>query len=146
MTRFFSTDRSWIPLFQRLVLGAVLLPHGLQKLFGVMGGYGFDATMGYFTGQLGFPALLAFVVILTESLGAVALIAGAGTRLTAFGVVSLMVGAVLTSHLGNGFFMNWDGSRPGEGFEYHLLALALAIPLVISGGGRWSVDRAIAAA
>jgi putative oxidoreductase len=45
-----------------------------------------------------------------------------------------------------GFFMNWAGTQRGEGFEYHLLALGLAIALLIKGGGAFSVDRALAGA
>lgn len=51
-----------------------------------------------------------------------------------------MVGVALTSHLPRGFFMNWTGTQGGEGFEYHLLALALALPIVVGGGGAASVD------
>ena len=52
--------------------------------------------------------------------------------------------AIYLVHWKNGFFMNWMGNRPGEGFEYHLLAIAIGLALVIKGGGRWSIDRAIA--
>lgn len=140
MLRFFSTDASTTRLFQRLVLGAVILPHGAQKLLGLFGGYGFAGTMGYFTGTLGMPAPLGWLVIAAESIGALALIAGLATRLTAFGVAAVMVGAVWFAHLPHGFFMNWTGAQGGEGFEYHLLALALALPLVVKGGGAASVD------
>ena len=125
MTALLDTDRSRSLLFQRLVLGAVVLPHGLQKVFGWFDGYGIDGTLGFFA-QLGVPAALGWLVILSDSLGAVALIAGLGTRLAAFGTAATMLGAILLWHLPNGFFMNWDGSGAGEGFEYHLLALGAA--------------------
>jgi putative oxidoreductase len=140
MMRFLSTDDSTTRLFQRLVLGAVMLPHGAQKLFGLFGGYGFTGTMGFFTGTLGMPAPIGWLVIAAESIGALALIAGLATRLTAFGVAAVMVGAVWFAHLPHGFFMNWTGAQGGEGFEYHLLALALALPLIVKGGGAASVD------
>jgi putative oxidoreductase len=143
-TSFFATDSSRTLLAQRLVLGAVMLPHGAQKLLGWFGGHGWDGTMGYFTGSLGIPAGLAALVILAESLGAVALVLGAGTRLAALGIAAVMVGAA-TTHLSAGFFMNWFGTQAGEGFEYHLLALALALPLVVRGGGAYAIDRLIAA-
>ena len=143
MHRFFATDRDWVSLFQRLVLAAVIFPHGAQKLFGWFGGHGFDATMGFMT-QQGIPAPLAFLVIIGESLGAVALALGLFTRLSAFGIAAIMAGAVALVHAKVGFFMNWMGTQAGEGFEYHLLALALAIPLVIRGGGLGAIDRAIA--
>ena len=144
MTRFFRTDRSSTLLFQRLVLALVILPHGAQKLLGWFGGYGFEGTMGFFTGTLGIPAALAVLVILGESLGALGLAFGAFTRLSAFGVAATMVGAVLMAHVPNGFFMNWTGQQAGEGFEYHLLALALALPLIVRGGGLFAVDTWIA--
>jgi putative oxidoreductase len=144
MTRLFQTDDSKSRAFQRLVLAAVMFPHGAQKLFGWFGGYGFDGTMGYLTTNVGLPAALAFLVILAESLGAIALAAGALSRVTAFGIAAVMVGAVLTGHLSHGFFMNWSGTSGGEGFEYHLLALALSLPLIVKGGGAWSLDSVIA--
>lgn len=144
--RLLSTDRSTTTFVHRAVLGAVLLPHGLQKLLGWFGGYGFDGTMAYLTAHVGLPAPLALLVILGESLGAIALVLGLGTRLAAAGAAAIMVGAVVTTHLPYGFFMDWAGARGGEGFEYHLLALALATPLMVRGGGRWSLDGAIARA
>lgn len=142
--RFLSTDTSRVLLLQRLVLGLVILPHGLQKLFGAFGGYGFTGTMGFFTDTIGAPAPIGLLVILSDSLGALALILGLGTRLAAFGTIATMLGAVLLWHLPHGFFMNWDGSQAGEGFEFHLLALALAVPLAIKGGGAYAIDRVLA--
>jgi len=140
LSRFFGTDHSRILLAQRLVLGLVMFPHGAQKLLGWFGGYGFAGTMGFFTGTMHIPAPLAFLVIVSEFFGSLALIAGLGTRLAALGAAAVMIGAVLTSHLDNGFFMNWFGQQKGEGFEYHLLALALAVPLVVEGAGARSAD------
>jgi putative oxidoreductase len=141
MKAFLSTDRhNSILAVQRAVLALVMFPHGAQKLLGWFGGYGFSGTMGYFTGSVGLPAPIALLVILGESIGALLLLAGLGTRLAAFGISAIMLGAVLTSHASVGFFMNWAGTQAGEGFEYHLLALALSVPLVIAGGGRYAVD------
>ena len=145
LQRFLGTDNSKTLFAQRALLGAVMLPHGAQKLLGWFGGYGFDGTMGYFTGTLHIPTPLAFLVIMAESAGALGLVLGLGTRLAAFGITLTMVGAVLTSHLSNGFFMNWFGGQPGEGFEYHLLALALSLPLVVRGGGAWALDHGLLA-
>lgn len=141
--RFFETDHSKTLFAQRVLLGAVMLPHGAQKLFGWFGGYGFDGTMGYFTGTLHIPTLLAFLVIMSEAIGSLVLLCGLGTRLAAFGVAATMLGAVLTTHAKVGFFMNWFGAQQGEGFEYHLLALALAVPLVVRGGGAWALDHVL---
>jgi putative oxidoreductase len=125
---------------QRALLGAVMFPHGAQKLLGWFGGYGFDGTMKFFTETVHLPAPLSLLVILGESIGALLLIAGLGTRIAAFGISAIMLGAVLTTHGSVGFFMNWFGNQPGEGYEYHLLALALSVPLVIAGGGRHALD------
>ena len=140
MTRLLETNRSPDLLFQRCVLGAVMFPHGAQKLLGWFGGYGFDGTMGFFTGTLHIVAPLAFLVIMAESLGAMALILGVATRVAAFGMAAVMLGAMFMVHVPHGFFMNWFGNQKGEGFEYHLLVLALSLPLVIHGGGLWALD------
>ncbi|MGO9230560.1 MAG: DoxX family protein [Bryobacteraceae bacterium] len=127
----------------RLVLGLVMFPHGAQKLLGWFGGYGFSGTMGAFTHQMGIPAPLAFLAICAEFFGGLGLIAGFLSRIAAFGVLCTMTVAVLTAHLHNGFFMNWAGTNKGEGFEYHLLAIAMALAVMIGGAGAPSVDRAL---
>jgi putative oxidoreductase len=138
--RLFETTDSRILLAQRALLGAVMFPHGAQKLLGWFGGYGFSGTFHFFTGTMHIPAVLAVLVILAESFGAFALILGLGARVAAAGIAAVMVGAVITTHGANGFFMNWFGNQKGEGFEYHLLALALALPLVLKGGGAFALD------
>lgn len=130
-------------LLQRAVLGLVMFPHGAQKLFGWFGGYGFSASMDYFTNTMHLPVPIALLVILGESLGAAMLIAGLGTRLAAFGISAIMFGAVVTTHAEFGFFMNWFGAQQGEGFEFHLLALALSVPLTVWGGGALAADASI---
>ena len=127
----------WIP---RVILGCVMLPHGAQKLFGWFGGFGFTNTMTYFTQTTGLPWIIAFLIVMGESLGSLGLILGFFTRLSALGLICIMVGAIITVHIPNGFFMNWFGKQAGEGFEYHLLVIGMSIPLVISGGGKYSVD------
>jgi putative oxidoreductase len=125
----------------RVALGGVMLPHGLQKAFGLFGGYGFEGTMGFLTTQVGLPWLIAALVIAIELAGSVALIAGLFTRAAALGVIAVMVGAVVTTHLSNGFFMNWSGQAAGEGFEFHLLAIAMGLAVLLRGGGALSLDR-----
>ncbi len=141
---FFQTQSETSQLILRGLLGIVFFPHGAQKLLGWFGGGGFSGTMEFFTGALGIPAVLAFLVIMTEFFGALALIAGFFTRLAAFGVANIMVVATFMLHWPNGFFMNWFGNQKGEGFEYHILALAICLALMIKGAGRWSVDGWIA--
>jgi putative oxidoreductase len=126
------------------MLGIVMLPHGAQKLLGWFGGFGFAGTMGMFTEKMHISAALAFLVIMSESFGSLGLITGFLTRLSAFGSLCVMLGAIMMVHWPNGFFMNWFGKQPGEGFEYHLLVIGMSLALLLAGGGKWSVDGAIA--
>lgn len=140
-----STRRESAPLIARLVLGLVMFPHGAQHALGWFGGYGFRGTLGWMTGTLGFPAPLAALAIVVELLAPFALVLGLGGRVAAAGIIGLMLGAAST-HLPNGFFMNWFGAmKPGvEGYEYHLLAMALAAVVAIKGSGALSLDRLLA--
>lgn len=140
----FGTQNDLAGLIMRLTLGAVMLPHGLQKVFGLFGGAGLQATMNSFTVKMGLPAPLAVMVIMAESAGALGLIFGFCTRLCAFGIAMVMGGAIFFVHARYGFFMNWSSNGGGEGFEYHLLAIGLAVALFIHGGGKWSLDQRIA--
>jgi len=126
----------------RVVLGVVFFAHGAQKMLGWFGGYGFHGTMGFFE-HMGMPAPVAFLVICTEFFGGLGLIVGLLTRTAALGIGGEMIGAVLMVHLPNGFFMNWAGNQKGEGFEYHLLVIAMAAVLVWRGSGAWSADGAL---
>jgi putative oxidoreductase len=144
MRTLFQTDEAWSSLILRVMLGVVMFPHGAQKLLGWYGGFGFGGTMGFFTEQMHIPAVIAFLVILGESFGALGLIVGFLTRLSAFGMLCIMLGAITLVHWPNGFFMNWFGKQTGEGFEYHLLVIGMSIALLVAGGGKWSVDGAIA--
>ncbi len=139
--KLFHTDDDTATMILRVLLGVVFFPHGMQKLLGWFGGYGFGGTMGFFTGTLGIPAVFAFLAIIAEGLGALGLLTGFLTRLSAFGIAVNMAVAVYMLHFQNGFFMNWFGKQAGEGYEYHLLVIAIAIALMIKGGGKWSVDR-----
>ena len=144
MKAFFQTDEGWTGFILRLTLGLVMLPHGAQKLLGWYGGLGFSGTLGLFTEKMGIPLPIAFLVIVAESFGSLALLAGFLTRFTASSLAVIMLGAILMVHLPQGFFMNWFGQLQGEGFEYHLLVIGIAVALLVTGGGRWSVDRILA--
>jgi putative oxidoreductase len=143
LKKILSTENSYSAFVVRLTLGLVMFPHGAQKMLGWFGGYGFSGTMGFFTEKMGLPAAFAALAIIAEFAGALGLITGLLSRVAAFGIASVMVGAILTSHLANGFFMNWFGNQTGEGYEYHLLALGLAIAVIIQGGGALSLDQKI---
>lgn len=144
MKAFFATDNGWAGLILRLALGLVMFPHGAQKMLGWFGGFGFSGTMGFFTGTMHLPWIIAFLVIMGEFFGSLALIVGFFTRFVAGSFVVIMVGAIATSHLPHGFFMNWSGQQQGEGYEYHLLVIGMSLALMLMGAGRWSVDRMVA--
>lgn len=144
MYQFFKTDESTALFMIRVVVGVVLFAHGAQKLLGWFGGQGFTGTMSVFTGTVGLPWLVAFLVIIAEFFGSLALIAGFLTRFTAASFMLIMLGAIATVHWSKGFFMNWFGQQQGEGFEYHLLVLGMSAALLVAGGGKWAVDRFIA--
>ena len=144
--KFFATDDSAATAILRLVLGLVFFAHGAQKMLGWFGGYGFSGTMGFFTGTMHIPTPLAFLAIAAEFFGGLGLILGFLTRIAAFGIAVNMLVAIATVHGAFGFFMNWTGTQKGEGFEYHLLVLAITAFLMIRGAGAYSVDRALATA
>jgi putative oxidoreductase len=136
---FLETRDDVVPAILRVALGGVIFGHGLQKVFGWFGGYGIDGTMSFFA-SIGMPAPLGALVILSDFVGSLMLVVGLATRFSAATAGLVMAGAALLVHLPNGFFMNWGGAPHGEGYEFHLLALAMAVSLVIVGGGRSSLD------
>jgi putative oxidoreductase len=142
IARFISTQDDIGVFVARIMLSIVFIPHGAQKLLGLFGGNGFSATMEFFT-KSGMPAVLAFIIIIGESLGSLALLVGFFGRFMAFGIAMIMLGAIFMVHFTNGFFMNWFGNQKGEGFEYHLLALGLAFLIMIKGSGKFSLDLII---
>lgn len=143
--KLIHTDASWATRIVSLMLGIVFFPHGAQKMFGWFGGPGFAGEMELLTGLVGLPAVVALLVILGEFFGSLGLIVGFLSRAAAAGIAVIMVGAVVVAHLQHGFFMNWSGQQAGEGFEYHLLALALCAVVMLRGSGAASVDRALTA-
>ncbi len=143
MRKLLSTPNDFVLTVVRLVLGIVFFAHGAQKMLGWFGGYGFHGTMGFFTEKMGIPAPLAFLAICAEFFGGLGLIVGLLSRVAAFGIICNMLVAIFTVHRFNGFFMNWFGQQKGEGFEYHLLAIAMGLTILIKGAGALSVDRAL---
>lgn len=139
-----QTNDSAAPLLARLTLGLVMFPHGAQKALGWFGGYGYEGTMGYFTGTMHIPALFAFLAIAAEFAGSIALVAGLFSRVAAAGMAVVMAVAIAMGHAAHGFFMNWNGNQKGEGYEYHLLVLGLALIVMIYGAGQASLDTLIA--
>jgi putative oxidoreductase len=144
--KLFATEDKTATAILRLVLGVVFFAHGAQLMLGWFGGLGFSGTMGFFTGTMHIPAPLAFLAIAAEFFGGLGLILGFLTRIAAFGIAATMVATIAMVHAAFGFFMNWSGAQKGEGFEYHLLVLAITLFLMIRGAGAFSIDRAIATA
>lgn len=142
--KLLESDGGQVALVLRVALAVVIFPHGAQKVLGWFGGYGFSATLQYFTETLGIPAPLAVLVILAEFLGPIGLAIGFLARPAALGILAVMIGA-LFFHVQNGFFMNWSGQQSGEGFEFHLLAIAIAAAVAILGAGPLSLDRHLTA-
>jgi putative oxidoreductase len=142
--RLLSTPNDPSLTVLRTVLGVIFFAHGAQKMLGWFGGYGFEATMGAFTTQMGIPAVFAFLAIAAEFLGGLGLIFGLLTRVAALGIASVMIVAASMVHAQFGLFMNWAGTQKGEGYEYHLLAIAMCIALMLRGAGAFSMDRLLA--
>jgi putative oxidoreductase len=142
MKKLMGTGNDVALTMLRVVLGVVFFAHGAQKMLGWFGGFGFHGTMGFFE-HLGMPAPVAFLIICTEFFGGLGLIVGLLTRIAALGIGVEMIGAIFIVHLPNGFFMNWMGTQKGEGFEYHLLAIAMAGALLLRGAGAFSLDRTL---
>jgi putative oxidoreductase len=134
------TNPDWPLAMAPIIFGVVFFPHGAQKMLGWFGGYGFKNTLQYFTSQVKLPAVVTFLVIMIEFFASIGLILGLFSRTAALGVIALMIGAVIKAHLPHGLFMNWAGNQKGEGFKYHLLAMALALIIVAKGSGALSLD------
>jgi putative oxidoreductase len=143
LQRLIRTSDNTPALVLRLALGLMMLAHGSQKLFGWFGGYGWDGTMGFLTDQIGLSAPLAALLIVGEFAAGLGLIVGLLGRVAALGTLAIMLGAVFTAHLPNGFFMNWSGTQKGEGIELHILAIAMAVAVALQGSGTLSIDRAL---
>ncbi|HXX15347.1 MAG TPA: DoxX family protein [Candidatus Eremiobacteraceae bacterium] len=143
ISKLLATDNSAATTLLRVVLGVVFFAHGAQKVLGWFGGYGFKGTLQFFTGVMHIPEPFAVLAIAAEFLGGLGLLFGVLTRIAAFGIACNMVVAIAMVHARNGFFMNWSGAQKGEGFEFHLLVIAVAVYLLIKGAGAVSVDRAL---
>ena len=139
----FSTDSDWTLTIIRTILGVVFFAHGAQKLLGWFGGPGLKATMRTMHDFLGLSPLLAFAAVATEFFGGLALIVGLLSRLAAVGIGVTMLFAIVMVHGRNGLFMDWFGARKNHGYEYHLLAIALALVVVAKGSGALSLDRVL---
>src|SRR5882724_7446262 len=138
------TEEDYALTVSRFVLGILFFVHGSQLMLGWFGGYGLSGSMRFFTQQLGIPAFFAFLAVCAQFFGGLMLIAGLAGRVAALAIICVMAMAVAKVHWQFGLFMNWFGAQKGEGFEYHLLAIALGVVVVLRGSGALSLDRLLA--
>lgn len=143
MKSIFSTSNDLTLTLMRLVLGIVFFIHGSQLVLGWFGGHTYAGSMQFFTQYMHIPAPFAALAIAAEFFGGIGLIVGLLTRVAAFGIAVTMLVAIFKVHIYVGFFMNWSGAQHGEGYEYHLLAIALCVLLMVKGAGALSIDRAL---
>jgi putative oxidoreductase len=146
LKKLVKTETDYMVALSRLVLGFLFFVHGSQLLLGWFGGFGLSGSMHFFTEQLGIPAIFAFLAIAAQFFGGIFLIVGLGGRLAALAIIGNMVVAVAKVHWQFGLFMNWFGTQKGEGFEYHLLVIAIGLLVAVRGSGALSLDRLLARA
>jgi putative oxidoreductase len=139
-----NTQADYALTIARVTLGFLFFVHGGQLMLGWFGGHGLAGSMQFFTQQLGVPAFFAFLAISGQFCGGLMLIAGLAGRAAALVIICIMAVAVAKVHWQFGLFMNWFGTQKGEGFEYHLLATALGLVVVLRGSGALSLDRLLA--
>jgi len=123
-------------LVLRVGMGAVMFAHGAQKVLGIWGGHGLDATVTAMSGSLGIPAFMVYLSAFTEFLGGAALLLGVVTRFFGIALFINMLVAVLAVHLKNGLFAP-------TGFEYPATLAIVALAVIIAGPGRYSLDALI---
>ena len=143
MQLIFRTNNDWTGVIIRLTTGLILFPHGAQKMLGLFGGPGFSGEMDFLTGTVHLSWLIAVCVIVIEFIGSLSFIVGFASRVWAVLTIILMLGIIVSSHLDNGFFMNWFGNQKGEGYEYHLLVIGLCLATLCNGSGKFSVDTSL---
>jgi putative oxidoreductase len=137
LRKLINTREDYLLTLLRICLGVIFFAHGAQKVLGWWGGQGYSATMTSFTQNMSIPTVFALLAILAEFLGGIGLVFGLLTRIAAFGIATVMVVAIALVHGPNGLFMDRNG------FEYHLLAIAISLTLLARGAGAWSLDRLI---
>jgi putative oxidoreductase len=117
-----------------LVLAAIFIVHGYQKVFGM----GMSGVTGMFT-QIGVPApaIMAPLISVIELVGGIALLFGAFTRVAAFLLACDMLGAIVLVHAKNGFLAP-------KGVEVPLGNLAMLVTVALLGAGAYSIDALLA--
>jgi len=142
LRKLMNTQNEYSVALARIAFGVVFFAHGAQKMLGWFGGSGFSATISGFA-KFGMPTAVALFAIFVEFFGSLSLLLGLLSRVAALAIIIEMIGAVLTVHIHNGFFMNWMGNQKGEGFEYHIIAVTLAFLILVQGAGAVSIDHLV---
>lgn len=141
----FGTFPSWSHLVVRLALGVIFFAHGAQKVFGWFGGRGLSATIAGFR-QMNIPPAATVLAAFVECFGGLAVLVGFLTRPAALGLIGVMLVAIAKVHVAHGFFLNWSVTPgKGHGYEFNLALIAMALAILIGGGGVLSIDRLIVA-
>jgi putative oxidoreductase len=132
------TNADYVSTFLRIIAGVIIFPYGMQKLFACFGGWGIKKTLEKLALKR-IPIFIAWLVIVGESFGSIALIAGFLGRIAAAGLFIIFTGALIV-HLPDGWAMNWFGEKEGEGIEYHVMLLSLLLIVIVRGSGAMSID------
>ena len=141
--RLLQTDSDYVYTFLRIIAGIIVFPCGMQKLFGWFGAPGFGPpgikrSVEQLTAR-NIPRFIAWLIIIGQSFGSIALMIGFVGRIAAGGLFIIFTGALIV-HLPDGWTLNWFGSKKGEGIEYFVLLLSLLLVIVIKGSGALSMD------
>ena len=140
LQKLLATEKSSVLTVLRVTLGVVMFAHGAQKMLGWFDGKGFYTALHALVPGKYVPVPLAFLAVCAEFFGGLGLCVGLLPRVAALGVAGNMMVAVAMVEGHTGFFMNWEGQKAGEGYEYHLLVLAMTYTLILRGAGSLSID------
>jgi putative oxidoreductase len=132
------TDPDYVWTFLRITAGIIIWPYGMQKLFGWFDGVGIRGTLEQMAVRK-VPRFVAWLVIVGQSFGSLALIVGFFGRVAAGGLFIIFTGALIV-HLPEGWTLNWFGKKDGEGIEYFVLLLSLLLVVIVKGSGAMSID------
>ena len=138
-----QTDSDYVYTFLRIIAGIIVFPYGMQKLFGWFSAPGFgprgiDSALRQITAKH-VPKFIAWLIIIGQSFGSIALLFGFVGRIAAGGLFIIFTGALIV-HLPDGWTLNWFGAKKGEGVEYFVLLLSVLLVIVIRGSGALSID------
>jgi putative oxidoreductase len=133
-----QTNADYVFTLVRIIAGIIIFPYGMQKLFPWFGAWGIKKSLQQLTLRK-IPKFIAWLIIIGQSFGSIALVAGFLGRIAAGGLFIIFTGALIV-HLPDGWAMNWFGEKKGEGIEYHVMLLTLLLIVIVRGSGAISID------